>query len=143
MVMIMLLLGLVIFFIVVMNYVLIFIFLFVWCVKVIGVYKCNGVSERNIFLMFFWEMGIIIMILLILVGVLVLNFREDIEYFVFVLIGVFFIWEILWVFICVIVILFIVVGIILGYLFFFIFVIYVFWNYIERKGGWKCILFFF
>ena len=82
------LLGLVILFIAAMNYVLISISSLARRAKAIGVHKCNGASERNIFSMFLWETGIIIMISLILVGVLVLNFREDIEYLASASIGV-------------------------------------------------------
>jgi len=142
MVMIMSLLGLVILFIAAMNYVLISISSLARRAKAIGVHKCNGASERNIFSMFLWETGIIIMISLILVSVLVLNFREDIEYLASASIGALFTWETLWVPICVIVILFIVAGIIPGHLFSSIPVTHVFRNYTERKGGWKRTLLF-
>lgn len=125
-----------------MNYVLISISSLARRAKAIGVHKCNGASERNIFSMFLWETGIIIMISLILVGVLVLNFREDIEYLASASIGALFTWETLWVPICVIVILFIVAGIIPGHLFSSIPVTHVFRNYTERKGGWKRTLLF-
>lgn len=142
MIMIMSLLGFVILFIAAMNYVLISVSSLASRAKAIGVHKCSGASGENIFSMFLWETSIIILVSLILVGILVLNFDEQIEDIASASLSSLFAWRTLWVPVCVILVLFLFVGIIPGYLFSSIPVTQVFRRYTEGRRGWKRSLLF-
>lgn len=111
---IMFILGIFILFIMILNYVLIFIFLLSWCVKSIGVYKCSGVGMGIVFGMFMWEIGIIILFLLFLMVFLMFNFWEFVEDIIVVKLEFFFVVECIWVFFGVIVVLFFIGGVLLG-----------------------------
>lgn len=79
MVWILLTLGTAILFIVAMNYVLISISAMNRRAKAIGVHKCSGANTGTIFGMFLWETGVIMLSSLLLVALLLFNFREPLE----------------------------------------------------------------
>ena len=76
---IMSILAFAILFIAAMNYVLISISSLTYRAKAVGVHKCSGASGNTIFSMFLLETGGIIVLALILMGLILLNFREAIE----------------------------------------------------------------
>lgn len=76
---IMTVLGLAILFIAALNYVLISISSLTYRAKAVGVHKCNGASGGKIFGMFLLETGIIIAAALLLMALVLLNFREFFE----------------------------------------------------------------
>ena len=76
---IMTVLGLAILFIAALNYVLISISSLTYRAKAVGVHKCNGASGGKIFGMFLLETGIIIAAALLLMTLVLLNFREFLE----------------------------------------------------------------
>ena len=47
--------------------------------KAIGVHKCSGANTGTIFGMFLWETGVIMLFSLLLVALLLFNFREPLE----------------------------------------------------------------
>lgn len=76
---ILIILAAVILFIVTLNYVLISISSMSRRAKSIGVHKCNGAGSGSIFAMFMWETVVVLVISLLLMGFLLLNFRDMIE----------------------------------------------------------------
>ena len=66
-------------FITALNYVLISISSLSRRAKAVGVHKCSGAEAGTIFGMFLWETGIIILIALLLMGFLILNFKDFVE----------------------------------------------------------------
>lgn len=142
MILIMSLLAVAILFVASMNYVLISISSLARRAKAIGVHKCSGASNGTVFYMFLWETGIIIFISLLLVVLMMLNFRESIEEMASASLTSLFAWNTLWVPLSVVVILFLVSGVLPGRLFSSIPVTQVFRRYTDRKSGWKRSLLF-
>lgn len=142
MVMIMSLLGMAILFVAAMNYVLISISSLLRRAKMVGVHKCSGASNGNIFSMFLWETGIIITVSLLLVVLLMLYFRTQIEEMASASIESLFAWQTLWVPLVVIALLFVIAGVLPARLFSSIPVTQVFRRYTDRKSGWKRSLLF-
>ena len=142
MILIMSLLAVAILFVASMNYVLISISSLARRAKAVGVHKCNGASNRTVFFLFLWETGIIILISLLLVLLMMLNFRESIEDMASASLTSLFTWRTLWVPLAVVAVLFLVSGVLPGRLFSSIPVTQVFRRYTDRKSGWKRSLLF-
>ena len=73
---IMSILGFAILFIAALNYVLISISSLSYRAKSVGVHKCSGASGGTVFSMFLLETGIIIVAALLLMALIMLNFRD-------------------------------------------------------------------
>lgn len=120
-----------------LNYVLISLSSLARRAKAIGVHKCNGASERTIFSMFLWETGLIVVASILVVLLLMLNFKGIIEDTLGASLSALFSWQTLWVPLLVIFILFLVAGVLPGRIFSAIPVTQVFRRYTERKTLWK------
>ena len=142
MMLIMVLLAVSILFIAAMNYVLISISSLARRAKAVGVHKCNGASNETVFSMFLWETGVIILVSLLLVFLIMINFRERIEDIASASLTSLFTWNTLWVPLVVVVLLFLISGLLPGRLFSSIPVTQVFHRYTDRKSGWKRTLLF-
>lgn len=134
---IMTVLGLAILFIAALNYVLISISSLTYRAKAVGVHKCNGASGGKIFGMFLLETGIIIAAALLLMALVLLNFREFFEDTAAAKLSLLLAPERIWVPLTVVGILFMVGGVLPGRLFARIPVSQVFRRYTEGKKGWK------
>lgn len=130
-------LGFAILFIAALNYVLISISSLTYRAKAVGVHKCNGASGGKIFGMFLLETGIIIVAALLLMALVLLNFREFFEDTAAAKLSLLLAPERIWVPLTVIGVLFIVGGVLPGRLFAHIPVSQVFRRYTEGKKGWK------
>ena len=130
-------LGFAILFIAALNYVLISISSLTYRAKAVGVHKCNGASGGKIFGMFLLETGIIIVAALLLMALVLLNFREFFEDTAAAKLSLLLAPERIWVPLTVIGVLFIVGGVLPGRLFARIPVSQVFRRYTEGKKGWK------
>ena len=130
-------LGFAILFIAALNYVLISISSLTYRAKAVGVPKCNGASGGKIFGMFLLETGIIIVVALLLMALVLLNFREFFEDTAAAKLSLLLAPERIWVPLTVIGVLFIVGGVLPGRLFARIPVSQVFRRYTEGKKGWK------
>jgi putative ABC transport system permease protein len=135
-------LGFAIFFVAIMNYMLISIATLSRRAKGVGVHKCNGASSANIFNMFLAETGILIIISILLSFLLIINTRGLIEDLLSVRLSSLFTWETLWVPLLTVFVLFILAGGIPGRLFSHIPVTQVFRRYTDGKKGWKRSLLF-
>lgn len=135
-------LGFAIFFVAIMNYMLISIATLSRRAKGVGVHKCNGASSANIFNMFLAETGILIIISILLSFLLIINTRGLIEDLLSVRLSSLFTWETLWVPLLTVFVLFILAGGIPGRLFSRIPVTQVFRRYTDGKKGWKRSLLF-
>ena len=124
-------LGFAILFIAALNYVLISISSLTYRAKAVGVHKCNGASGGKIFGMFLLETGIIIVAALLLMALVLLNFREFFEDTAAAKLSL------LLAPLTVIGLLFIGCGVLPGRLFARIPVSQVFRRYTEGKKGWK------
>ena len=120
-----------------LNYVLISISSLTYRAKAVGVHKCNGASGGKIFGMFLLETGIIIVAALLLMALVLLNFREFFEDTAAAKLSLLLALERIWVPLTVIGVLFIVGGVLPGRLFARIPVSQVFRRYTEGKKGWK------
>ena len=135
---IMSILGFAILFIAALNYVLISISSLSYRAKAVGVHKCNGASGGKIFGMFLLETGIIILAALLLMALLLLNFREFVEDTASAKLSLLLLApDRIWVPLAVVFALFIVGGLLPGRLFARIPVSQVFRRYTEGKKGWK------
>ncbi len=130
-------LGFAIFFVAIMNYMLISIATLSRRAKGVGVHKCSGASSGNIFGMFLAETGILVIFSVLLSLLLIVNAHEIIEDLLSVRLSSLFAWETLWVPLLTIVILFLLAGGIPGRLFSRIPVTQVFRRYSDGKTGWK------
>lgn len=135
-------LGFSIFFVAIMNYMLVSIATLSRRAKGIGVHKCNGASSTNIFGMFLAETGMLIFISILVSLLLIINAREVIEDLLTVRLSSLFTWDTLWVPFLTVVLLFVLAGCIPGRLFSRIPVTQVFRRYTEGKKGWKRSLLF-
>lgn len=120
-----------------LNYVLISISSFVLRAKGVGVHKCNGATDGNIFSMFVWESLIIIGMSLALVWVMICLFKEVIEDLLESPISGMLSWDTLWVPLSVALLLFVITGVIPARMFSSISVTHVFRRYTEGKQSWK------
>ena len=135
-------LGFAIFFVAIMNYMLISIATLSRRAKGVGVHKCSGASSMNIFSMFLAETGILVIFSVLLSFLLIFNAREMIEDLLSVRLSSLFTWGTLWVPLLTILILFVLAGGIPGRLFSRIPVTQVFRRYTDGKKGWKRSLLF-
>ena len=135
-------LGFAIFFVAIMNYMLISIATLSRRAKGVGVHKCNGASSTHIFRMFMAETGILVILSVLLSFLLIINARGLIEDLLSVRLSSLFTWETLWVPLLTILVLFILAGGIPGRLFSRIPVTQVFRRYSDGKTGWKRSLLF-
>ena len=135
-------LGFAIFFVAIMNYMLISIATLNRRAKSVGVHKCSGASSTNIFSMFLAETGILVILSVLLSFLLIFNAREMIEDLLSVRLSSLFTWGTLWVPLLTILVLFVLAGGIPGRLFSRIPVTQVFRRYTDGKKGWKRSLLF-
>lgn len=134
---IMSILGLAILFIAALNYVLISVSSLSYRAKAVGVHKCNGASGDKVFGMFLLETGIIIAAALLLMALILLNFREFFEDTAATKLSMLLAPERIWVPLLVVAALFVIGGMLPGQLFARIPVSQVFRRYTEGKKGWK------
>lgn len=135
-------LGFAIFFVAIMNYILISIATLSRRAKSVGVHKSSGASSGNIFSMFLIETGIIVVASALLTALLISVFCESIEDLLDVRLVSLFTWQTLWVPLLIIVVLFLVAGILPGRIFSRIPVTQIFRRYTDGKKGWKRSLLF-
>ena len=135
-------LGFAIFFVAIMNYMLISIATLSRRAKSVGVHKCSGASSTNIFSMFLAETGILVILSVLLSFLLIFNAREMIEDLLSVRLSSLFTWGTLWVPLLTILVLFVLAGGIPRRLFSRIPVTQVFRRYTDGKKGWKRSLLF-
>lgn len=130
-------LGFAIFFVAIMNYILISIATLSRRAKSVGVHKCSGASSGNIFSMFLIETGIIVVVSTLLTLLLMYVFNETIEDLLAVRLSSLFTWQTLWVPLLIVLVLFLVAGVLPGRIFSRIPVTQIFRRYTEGKKGWK------
>ena len=90
-------LGFAIFFVAIMNYMLIAIAAMSRRAKMVGVHKCSGASTGNVFGMFMMETGIIVLLSVVISLFIIINAQEVIEDLLSVTLPALFTWETLWV----------------------------------------------
>lgn len=120
-----------------LNYVLISVSAIDQRSKSVGVHKCSGASGGNIFSMFLCETGLLLLGVLLLVGFLMIQFREEVEYIAEASLHTLFTWQVLWVPIVAVVGVFLLAGVLPGCLFASIPVTQVFRRYTGHRNGWK------
>ena len=125
-----------------MNYVLISISSLHKRSKAVGVHKCSGASGKDIFMMFLCETGMLILVALLIITLLMLNFKDEVEYIAEASLSSLFSWEVMWVPGLVILSVFLVVACLPGSFFASIPVTQVFRRYSESRGLWKRFLLF-
>ena len=135
-------LGFAIFFVAIMNYMLIAIAAMSRRAKMVGVHKCSGASTGNVFGMFMMETGIIVLLSVVISLFIIINAQELIEDLLSVTLPALFTWETLWVPALTILVLFVLAGVLPGRLFARIPVTQVFRRYTNAKKGWKRSLLF-
>lgn len=135
-------LGVAIFFVAIMNYMLIAIATLSRRAKTVGVHKCSGASSGNILGMFLIETGIVVLISVLISFFIIFNAQDLIEDLLSVKLVSLFSWNTLWVPILTIVVLFLLAGVLPGRLFARIPVTQVFRRYTDGKKGWKRSLLF-
>lgn len=125
-----------------MNYMLISISEMVKRSKEIGIHKCYGAEGVNIYGMLFKETSVYLFFSLLLAFLMILGFRQTIEYLLGVSLEALFIKETMVVLCGVILVLFLISALLPGYLYNKIPVSVAFMNYKENKRKWKlCLLF--
>ncbi|MGN1217891.1 MAG: ABC transporter permease [Phocaeicola sp.] len=125
-----------------MNYMLISISEMVKRSKEIGIHKCYGAEGTNIYGMLIKETSVYLFFSLLLAFLMILGFRQTIEYLLGVSLEALFIKETMIVLCGVILVLFLVSALLPGYLYNKIPVCVAFMNYKENKRKWKlCLLF--
>ena len=130
-------LGFAVFFVAIMNYVLIAIATMNRRAKSVGVHKCSGATTGNIFGMFLMETGFVVIASVLLALFIIFNAKDLIEDLLSVRLESLFTWKTLWVPLLTILILFVVAGVMPGRLFSKIPVTQVFRRYTDSKKGWK------
>lgn len=135
-------LGFAIFFVAIMNYMLIAIAAMSRRAKMVGVHKCSGASTGTVFGMFMMETGIIVLLSVVISLFIIINAQELIEDLLSVTLPALFTWETLWVPALTILVLFVLAGVLPGRLFARIPVTQVFRRYTNAKKGWKRSLLF-
>lgn len=139
---IMFFLGIVLLFTTTLNYVLISISSLTQRAKAIGVHKCSGASSGGIFCMFLTETAVVVSMSLLVAGVLVYLFYEQMEELAAVPIDVLFAPQHLYAPLAVLAILFVLGGCLPAVLFARIPVTQVFVHYASGRRGWKRVLLF-
>ena len=142
MIWIMFFLGIVLLFTTALNYVLVSVASLTQRAKAIGVHKCSGASGSSIFSMFMVETAIVVGLALLLIGLLVYIFHENMEELAAVPLSALFDWQNLWAPLSVILLLFILGGCLPAMLFARIPVTQVFRRYTSGRRGWKRVLLF-
>lgn len=135
-------LGFAIFFVAIMNYILISVATLSRRAKMVGVHKCSGASTGNIFGMFLLETGIIVLVSILVALFIVYNASDLIEDLLSVRLSSLFTWNTMWVPALTVLILFVVAGVLPGRMFSRIPVTQVFRRYTDGKKGWKRSLLF-
>lgn len=135
-------LGFAIFFVAIMNYMLIVIANLSRRAKSVGVHKCSGAGPSVIFGMFLWETALVVLMSVVLSFFIIFNAESVIEDLLSVKLSSLFSVEILWVPMLTVLILFILAGVIPGRMFSRIPVTQVFRRYTDGKRGWKRSLLF-
>lgn len=137
MILMMSVLGIAILLIAAFDYVLIAVSSLARRAKAIGVQKCCGATDNNIFRMFLTETALILLISVVLTVLLMFQFRGFVEEMAAVHLSSLFTWQTLWVPLIVLLAVFILAGVIPGGIFATIPVTQVFRRYAERKTSWK------
>lgn len=135
-------LGGAVFFVAIMNYMLIAIATLSRRAKSVGVHKCNGASSGNILSMFLMETGIVVLVSVLISFFIIFNTQDLIEDLLSVKLASLFSRNTLWVPGLTIVVLFLLAGVLPGRLFARIPVTQVFRRYTDGKKGWKRSLLF-
>lgn len=135
-------LGGAVFFVAIMNYMLIAIATLSRRAKSVGVHKCSGASSGNILGMFLMETGIVVLISVLISFFIIYNTQDLIEDLLSVKLASLFSRNTLWVPGLTIVVLFLLAGVLPGRLFARIPVTQVFRRYTDGKKGWKRSLLF-
>lgn len=120
-----------------LNYVLIAISSLTLRAKGVGVHKCSGATDTNVFFMFIWETLIIVGVSLALVGLLIFISKDLIVDLLGTSLHVLFAWKTLWVPLLIVLFLSIISGVYPGRMFAKIPVSQIFKHYTEGKQGWK------
>ena len=130
-------LGFAIFFVAAMNYILISIATLSRRAKTVGVHKCNGAGEGQIFTMFLLETGVMVVGAAVLSALLLAMFAPVVEEQLGTPLASLFTWQTLWVPLLTMLLLFLVAGVLPGRMFARIPVTQVFRRYTDGKKGWK------
>ena len=130
-------LGFAIFFVAAMNYILISIATLSRRAKTVGVHKCNGAGEGQIFTMFLLETGVMVVGAAVLSALLLSMFAPVVEEQLGTPLASLFTWQTLWVPLLTMLLLFLVAGVLPGRMFARIPVTQVFRRYTDGKKGWK------
>ena len=130
-------LGFAIFFVAAMNYILISIATLSRRAKAVGVHKCNGAGEGQIFTMFLLETGVLVVGAAVLSAFLLMMFAPMVEEQLGTSLASLFTWQTLWVPLLTMLLLFLVAGVLPGWMFARIPVTQVFRRYTDGKKGWK------
>ncbi len=130
-------LGFAIFFVAAMNYILISIATLSRRAKAVGVHKCNGAGEGQIFTMFLLETGVMVVGAAVLSALLLAMFAPVVEEQLGTPLASLFTWQTLWVPLLTMLLLFLVAGVLPGRMFARIPVTQVFRRYTDGKKGWK------
>ena len=130
-------LGFAIFFVAAMNYILISIATLSRRAKTVGVHKCNGAGEGQIFTMFLMETGVMVVGAAVLSALLLAMFAPVVEEQLGTPLASLFTWQTLWVPLLTMLLLFLVAGVLPGRMFARIPVTQVFRRYTDGKKGWK------
>lgn len=126
-----------IFFVAAMNYILISIATLSRRAKAVGVHKCNGAGEGQVFTMFMLETGVIVLAAVVLSVLLLWLFADGIREILGTSPASLFTWQTLWVPLLTVVVLVFVAGVLPGRMFARIPVTQVFRRYTDGKKGWK------
>lgn len=135
-------LGGAIFFVAIMNYMLIAIATLSRRAKMVGVHKCSGASSGNILGMFLMETSIVVLAAVLISFFIIFNTQGLIEDLLSVRLSSLFAWNTLWVPALTVLVLFLLAGVLPGRLFARIPVTQVFRRYTDGKKGWKRSLLF-
>ena len=130
-------LGFAIFFVAAMNYILISIATLSRRAKAVGVHKCSGAGEGQVFGLFMLETGAIVLAAAVLSAFLLWGFQGIVEDLLGTPLASLFTWQTLWVPLLTVVVLVVVAGVLPGRLFARIPVTQVFRRYTDGKKGWK------
>lgn len=137
MILMMSVLGVVILLISAFDYVLISVSSLARRAKSVGVHKCCGATDGNIFRMFLVETVFILFISVLMTVLLLFQFREFVEEIAGIRLSSLFTWQTLWAPLTVLLTVFILAGTIPASIFASIPVTQVFRRYAERKTSWK------
>ena len=130
-------LGFAIFFVSAMNYILISIATLSHRAKAVGVHKCSGAGEGQVFTMFMLETVAMVLAAAVLSVLLLWLFGGVVEELLGTPLASLFTWQTLWVPLLTVVVLVVVAGVLPGRMFARIPVTQVFRRYTDGKKGWK------